>query len=609
MQNPGTKIRNPESWVIWVLAVLLAISVVMTGGEVYEAHLRTTEADRLDRVNRLAHHLNAAAGLQARCRGLGATLLGSDSPAPGQLDALLALSKLCDLEVAAVLRLGRELFRENGDEVLASHLEQLGAAYDRVRSHRRRLLNNETGLDQWMRVATKSIEHTLNLRFIVFSPVNQTEALLLYNHVIRANAARLAEYAGRERALLGNIIAAGRAIDDESLEKLGAYRAVIDLLSDEMLLFKELPGTPAALVQAIGTYEKKFLGEYQRLRRDIYRRSARHRAVGGEAGPDYPVDSATWFARATKGIESALAISGVVGALSAQAADGIRAGSARAIYMQSFLLAISVASFIFIVMMVRFSRRAAEQLRISKEEAERANRAKSDFLSSMSHELRTPMNAILGFSQLLEADADEPLTKTQREHVGHILNAGGHLLRLINEVLELSRIESCGVEVELETVEVWQALNDAVSTVHPIAQGRGISLEVPLDSEAYRIKADPTRLRQVLINLLSNAIKYNVPDGRVTACCRLLDEETVRITVADTGPGIPADKIEKLFIPFDRLGAEGLNIEGTGIGLTITKYLVELMGGRISVETELGKGSRFHVDFSCEAPAGPPAAA
>src|SRR2546426_2988587 len=214
--------------------------------------------------------------------------------------------------------------------------------------------------------------------------------------------------------------------------------------------------------------------------------------------------------------------------------------------------------------------------RRAEEAADRANRAKSDFLSRMSHELRTPLNGILGFGQLLEM---ESLPADQAEGVAHILKAGRHLLGLINEVLDISRIEVGRLQLSLEPVPVSDTLHGAIDLVRPLAAQHGIELGAEVANEDCHVLADRQRLQQVLLNLLSNAVKYNRARGAVTVSCEERGSDRLRILVTDTGQGISPGKLERLFIPFDRLGAEGTGIEGTGLGLALSKHLVEVMGG------------------------------
>jgi PAS domain S-box-containing protein len=238
----------------------------------------------------------------------------------------------------------------------------------------------------------------------------------------------------------------------------------------------------------------------------------------------------------------------------------------------------------------------AEELSRAREAAESASAAKSEFLSSMSHELRTPLNAILGFAQLLERDRRRPLDERQLERLGHVLRGGEHLLKLIDDVLDLSRIEAGRVAVSSEPVAVPPVLDEVVHTLEPMAARAQIQLSIaPLPSPLPDVHADRTRLAQVLMNFGSNAIKYGKPNGHLTMRVEL-HGRMVRITVVDDGIGIPADKRDKIFEPFQRAGQETGPIEGTGIGLTISKRLAEMMDGRVGFASEVGRGSEFWIE-------------
>lgn len=226
--------------------------------------------------------------------------------------------------------------------------------------------------------------------------------------------------------------------------------------------------------------------------------------------------------------------------------------------------------------------------------AERASLAKSEFLSRMSHELRTPLNSVLGFAQLLEMD---DLPDQQDQAVGHILRAGKHLLNLIDEVLDIARIESGHLDLSVEPVLVLDVLGDAVDLARPLAEHRGVDISVHTTScgaDTY-VLADRQRLLQVLLNLLSNATKYNTRTGRVDISVTRAGDGRAEISVTDTGPGIRSEDIGRVFEPFDRLGAEHSGVEGTGVGLTLSKHLVERMGGEIAVESTVAVGSTFVV--------------
>lgn len=236
------------------------------------------------------------------------------------------------------------------------------------------------------------------------------------------------------------------------------------------------------------------------------------------------------------------------------------------------------------------------ELKTAMSAAENANRAKSDFLSNMSHELRSPLNAILGFAQLMESDAI-PQTATQKESTGQILHAGWYLLDLINEILDLALIESGRLLLSLEPMSLDEVLLDCRAMIEPQARQHGVTLNFSPFEKSCFVHADRTRVKQILINLLSNAIKYNRVGGAVVIDTVLKSPQRVRINVKDTGPGLTAEKLAQLFQPFNRLGQETGGEEGTGIGLVMTKRLVELMGGAIGVESIVGNGCLFWVEL------------
>ena len=245
---------------------------------------------------------------------------------------------------------------------------------------------------------------------------------------------------------------------------------------------------------------------------------------------------------------------------------------------------------------IRETKHREQALLEASQKADKANRAKSEFLSSMSHELRTPLNAILGFGQLLEYDSTLP--EDQAENVQEILKAGNHLLTLINEVLDLAKIESGRIDLSLEPVELQPLIEESLALITPLAQRRSIEC-MYIGSTSTVVRADHTRLKQVLLNLLSNGIKYNHEHGKLYIAVETqLDWVVIRVT--DTGPGIAEDRLQELFEPFNRLDAENSEVEGTGIGLTITRRIVELMGGRIDVESKLGHGSSFSINLPRE---------
>lgn len=246
---------------------------------------------------------------------------------------------------------------------------------------------------------------------------------------------------------------------------------------------------------------------------------------------------------------------------------------------------------------------AKAQLEEAKRSAETANRAKSNFVSGMSHDLRTPLTAILGFAQLLEAGTP-PLTPIQKVRVEKILGAGWYLLKMIDDTLDLALIESGRVSLSMETVSLAELLGDCEGMVELQAEQCGIRIVFPQFDSPCPVNTDPIRLKQVLLNLLSNALKYSPKDSVVEVVCGQSAAGRLRVSVKDAGKGLPADKLAQLFEPFNRLGQEEGPVEGTGLGLVVSKRLIEMMGGAIGAESTVGVGSVFWIELD---PTGTPA--
>lgn len=249
----------------------------------------------------------------------------------------------------------------------------------------------------------------------------------------------------------------------------------------------------------------------------------------------------------------------------------------------------------------RERKQIASALMVAKAEAEAANQAKTDFLLRMSHELRSPLNVMLGFTQLIDTGTPQP-TLAQQNCVTQILNAGWYLLGLINEVLELSHIDSGNLALSLRKVRLDELLGECEAMIRPQAQARSITLHFPVFGAPCRVLADPTRTKQVLLNLLTNAIKYNRSAGRITVHCTAMPGPCVRVSVEDAGQGLSDAQLAQLFQPFNRLGQEAGTTAGTGVGLVISKRLVELMGGRIGAESHVGVGSCFWFELDAVGP-------
>jgi signal transduction histidine kinase/CheY-like chemotaxis protein len=231
-------------------------------------------------------------------------------------------------------------------------------------------------------------------------------------------------------------------------------------------------------------------------------------------------------------------------------------------------------------------------------EVERVSNAKSDFLSKMSHELRAPMNIVLGFAQLLDMDQKEPLSVAQRKNVHYILNQGEHLLNLIDEILDISQIETGQLKISPEPVDVSAVISELSYSIEPLASKHQVHIDLhPSISEPNFVYADPQRLRQVLLNMITNAIKFNQIGGNISLSSQAFDSNALRICIQDTGIGIKPEKIDMLFTPFVRLSEAQRNAEGVGLGLALSKHMMELMNGDIGVESTPGRGSTFWIEL------------
>lgn len=272
----------------------------------------------------------------------------------------------------------------------------------------------------------------------------------------------------------------------------------------------------------------------------------------------------------------------------------------------SLVYQIIAAAIVLIIFFIFVNRRLEHQvqtrtkeLNTALDDAQHANASKSEFLSRMSHELRTPMNAILGFSQILEQNYEQRFTEDDLDLISEILTAGYHLLELINEVLDLSQVESGNLQLKLENIELSTILNQCVSLVKPIAAESNIKISLPNINKAVYIFTDRIRIKQVIINLLANAIKYNKINGEIEIKYETRDRDRKLIlSVKDTGIGIPDELQDRVFTPFDRLYANSTSVEGTGIGLTLAKKIIELMDGKIGFDSTEGIGSTFWLEMN-----------
>lgn len=258
------------------------------------------------------------------------------------------------------------------------------------------------------------------------------------------------------------------------------------------------------------------------------------------------------------------------------------------------LIMVSIIVVVLFILMTHLSRDEEKKLRQAMLKAEKANRVKSEFLSHMSHELRTPLNAVIGFSELISQN--EELDEETKEEVGFIHDAGKHLVRLVNDILDLSRIESGKMDIEIEPVDLQSVIFESHTLIRPLAERHEVELDFE-DTSGITLSANTIRVKQSLLNLLSNAIKYNSQPGKVTLSLSRPEPGLLRINISDTGEGIAPDQLDKLFSPFERLQQSSSHIQGAGIGLAITRQLVELMQGHVGVQSEPGKGTTFWIEL------------
>lgn len=268
------------------------------------------------------------------------------------------------------------------------------------------------------------------------------------------------------------------------------------------------------------------------------------------------------------------------------------------------LLVLISSPFLFWLVIKPYVSAQTQDILKAKEVAESANSTKDEFLAHMSHELRTPLNAVIGFAQLLQHNPAQPLSEDQTDYTNSIVYSGEHLLEIINGMLDLAAIEANRIDLDMENLSVTSLFDECVALMHPAGIARDVTLATDASHLAgVRLHTDHMRLKQALLNLLSNAIKYNVKGGTVTLSGQAVENGYMRISVKDTGQGIAGEHFDMIFEPFDRLGVEATRtIEGTGIGLTVTKRLVELMGGRIGFESRVGEGSTFWIEVPLAAP-------
>ncbi len=339
--------KSLQAKIAGMIALMLLVSLILVAFLTSESLERRNLAVRYEEMNRLAGRLNTAAGWQAIERGTGGTILSSEKPSQELISRFDEVGSKGDAEVAEAYSIAEEASAGDTDPDFRAKLEAFKSAYAELKSARDGVKKKGLPVKDWVAKTTAVIETEFALRNTAFTPVESSEKVLYYNSVLRANVATLAEYAGRERAQIGSVIASGSQIPPETLEKLKAFRAVAENAAGQIISLKSLSGTPSNLISAISEFEKEFMGAYQDLRKRVYKAS--------EESAPYPVNGAVWIASSTKAINTALAISDVVGALSTQEAEGLKSSATSHIALNVILLTASVAIFAFVLMFLRRS--------------------------------------------------------------------------------------------------------------------------------------------------------------------------------------------------------------------------------------------------------------
>lgn len=573
-----------QTLVFLVFLFALGLAVVLLIEERKE--IRRAEHYRL--MDEVAGGLNTAASLHALERGTGNTILGTDFPTAAIIQRFNEIGEKADAETEAVLRHLEEYMALDPDNDVERQVAGWKRRLAMLETARKRIAARNINTEEWVAAASENIETEFYLRDTIFAPHEIGEKIMYYNIVIRANIAKLCEYAGRERALLGGLVAAGRPIPPETAETLRAYRVIVDDAAVRVLGLRQLEETPPPLRAAIDRFEKVFLTDYENARKAVYAASA--------ARAPYPLSGEAWLTKATEGIDSGLDISRAVGDISKSGVTDIRGHAVirAGLYLLVFLAALAVFSLIL------WQKAVHGKLEIEKSEAEKATETKNKLLALVAHDLRGGFSTILSLLKRAGADA-EASPAVYRATVARVILIVENLMRMTEEILSINRIKSGKLGVKREFMDVRRAVDLVFERVAQQATEKGTTLVNAIPA-GMRFYADPNMMEEVFHNLITNAIKFcRKNEGRVEVGAPPGRHGIV--TVKDNGIGIPETLIGKIFKHEEKTSRAGTSGErGTGLGLPLCSDIIGAHAGTITAESTGGNGSTFTITLPYRRP-------
>lgn len=540
-------------------------------------------AERYRLMDEVAGRLNDAASLHALERGTGNTILGMDFPTAAMIQRFNEICGKADEQTNAVIARLEEYIAMEPDSDVEREVTGWKRRMAALENARKRITTHNIKTDEWVAIASANIETEFQLRDTIFAPHEIGEKIMYYNIVIRANIAKLCEYAGRERALLGGLIAAGKPITPETAETLRSYRVIVDDASIRVLGLRQLEETPAPLLAAIDRFEKVFLSDYENARKAVYAASAAH--------APYPLSGEAWLVKATEAIDSGLDISRTVGEISKNGVVDIRnrAILLAGIYLLVFMAALAVFGLIL------WQKAAHGKLEIEKSEAEKATETKNKLLALVAHDLRGGFSTILSLLKRAGGGADSSPA------IARVILIVENLLRMTEEILSINRIKSGKLGVKREFMDVRRAVDMVFERVAQQAEEKGTTLVNALPA-GMRFYADPNMMEEVFHNLITNSIKFcKKNEGRVEVGAP--PGKNGVVTIKDNGIGIPEALLGKIFKDEEKTSRAGTAGErGTGLGLPLVSDIIGAHAGSITVESAVGSGSTFTITLPYRRP-------